>query len=173
MSSLARVRRPSVRVRVATLSGVMVLGFAVIGAVFQTGRHEVDQALSAQQTYSALAEKANQFRGRADALKVTAGEWTASRLSHHGQAFIDRHKILAAQLDEMSAATGAGLIEPEIAALKQHAATLIGQGNALNKLYAAIGSKPDEGAAFTVSFRETMNVGTDSEFKTAKVHENR
>jgi methyl-accepting chemotaxis protein len=57
MSSLARLRRPSVRVRVATLSGVMVLGFAVIGAVFQTGRNEVEQALSAQQTYSALAEK--------------------------------------------------------------------------------------------------------------------
>ena len=31
------------RLRVATLSGVMVLGFAVIGAVFQTGRHEVDR----------------------------------------------------------------------------------------------------------------------------------
>ena len=108
MSSLARVRRPSVRVRVATLSGVMVLGFAVIGAVFQAGRSEVEEALSAQQTYSALAEKANQFRGGADALKVTAGEWTASRLGHHGQAFIDRHKTLVTQLDEMSAATGAG-----------------------------------------------------------------
>ncbi len=124
----------------------MVLGFAVIGAVFQAGRHEVEQALSAQQTYSALAEKANRFRGGADALKVTAGEWTASRLSHHGQAFVDRHKILAAQLDEMSDATGSGLIEPEIAALKQHAAALIGQGKALDKLYAAVGSKPDEGA---------------------------
>jgi methyl-accepting chemotaxis protein len=146
MSSLARVRRPSVRVRVATLSGVMVLGFAVIGAVFQTGRNEVEQALSAQQTYSALAEKANQFRGRADALKVTAGEWTASRLSHHGQAFIDQHKALAAQLDEMSTSTGAGLIEPEVTALKQRSAALIGQGNALDKLYAAVGSKPDEGA---------------------------
>ncbi|MFL5203242.1 MAG: methyl-accepting chemotaxis protein [Microvirga sp.] len=146
MSSLARVRRPSVRVRVATLSGVMVLGFAVIGAVFQTGRNEVEQALSAQQTYSALAERANQFRGRADALKVTAGEWTASRLSHHGQAFIDQHKSLAAQLDEMSTSTGAGLIEPEVTALKQRSAALIGQGNALDKLYAAVGSKPDEGA---------------------------
>jgi methyl-accepting chemotaxis protein len=146
MSSLARVRRPSVRVRVATLSGVMVLGFAVIGAVFQTGRNEVEQALSAQQTYSALAEKANQFRGRADALKVTAGEWTASRLSHHGQAFIDQHKALDAQLDEMSTSTGAGLIEPEVTALKQRSAALIGQGNALDKLYAAVGSKPDEGA---------------------------
>jgi methyl-accepting chemotaxis protein len=124
----------------------MVLGFAVIGAVFQTGRNEVDQALSAQQTYSALAEKANQFRGRADALKVKAGEWTASRLSHHGQAFIDQQKALATQLDDMSTATGAGLIEPEITALRQHAAALVGQGNALNKLYAAIGSKPDEGA---------------------------
>jgi methyl-accepting chemotaxis protein len=124
----------------------MVLGFAVIGAVFQTGRNEVEQALSAQQTYSALAEKANQFRGRADALKVTAGEWTASRLSHHGQAFIDQHKSLAAQLDEMSTSTGAGLIEPEVTALKQRSAALIGQGNALDKLYAAVGSKPDEGA---------------------------
>jgi methyl-accepting chemotaxis protein len=124
----------------------MVLGFAVIGAVFQTGRNEVEQALSAQQTYSALAEKANQFRGRADALKVTAGEWTASRLSHHGQAFIDQHKALAAQLDEMSTSIGAGLIEPEVTALKQRSAALIGQGNALDKLYAAVGSKPDEGA---------------------------
>jgi methyl-accepting chemotaxis protein len=124
----------------------MVLGFAVIGAVFQTGRNEVDQALSAQQTYSALAEKANQFRGRADALKVKAGEWTASRLSHDGQAFIDQQKALATQLDDMSTATGAGLIEPEIKALKQHATALIGQGNALSKVYAAIGSKPDEGA---------------------------
>ncbi|MBQ0819229.1 methyl-accepting chemotaxis protein, partial [Microvirga sp. HBU67558] len=146
MSSLARVGRPSVRVRVAALSGVMVLGFAVIGAVFQTGRHEVEQALSVQQTYSALAEKANQVRSRADALKVTAGEWTASRLAHHGQAFIDQHKALAAQLDEMGAATGAGLITPEVAALKQHATALISQGNALGKLYASVGSKPDEGA---------------------------
>jgi methyl-accepting chemotaxis protein len=146
MGSLARLRRPSVRLRVATLSGVMVLGFAVIGAVFQTGRHEVDRALSAQQTYSALAEQANQFRGRADALKVTAGEWTSSRLGHHGQAFFDRHKALAAQLDEMGSASGADLIVPEIAALKQHASALITQGNALNKLYVAVGSKPDEGA---------------------------
>ena len=46
----------------------------------------------------------------------------------------------------MSTATGASLIEPEVAALKQHAAALIGQGNALNKLYVAIGTKPDEGA---------------------------
>ncbi len=146
MLSLARLRRPSVRVRVAALSGVMVLGFAVIGAVFQTGRSEVDRALSAQQTYSALAEKAYQFRVRADALKVTAGEWTASRLGHYGQAFIDQHKTLAAQLDEMSTASGAGLIEPEVAVLKQHSAALISQGNALNKLYAAVGAKPDEGA---------------------------
>src|SRR3712207_9418437 len=80
MAFLARLKQPSVRLRVATLSGVMVLGFAIIGAVFQTGRQEVEQALSAQQTYSALAEKANRFRGLADALKVTAGEWTASRL---------------------------------------------------------------------------------------------
>ncbi|WP_262029657.1 methyl-accepting chemotaxis protein [Microvirga sp. Mcv34] len=146
MSSLARLRRPSVRVRVATLSGVMVLGFAVIGAVFQAGRHEVEQALSAQQTFSALAEKANLFRGRADALKVTAGEWTASRLGHHGQAFMDQHKALASQLDDMSAAAGASLIEPEIDALKQHATALFGQGSALNKLYVAVGTKPDEGA---------------------------
>ncbi|NBJ09290.1 methyl-accepting chemotaxis protein [Microvirga arsenatis] len=145
MASLARLKQPSVRVRVATLSGVMVLGFAVIGAVFQMGRQDVDRALSAQQTYSALAEKANAFRGQADALKVTAGEWTASRLSHHGQAFVDRHKAMAAELDAMGAASGARLVEPEIATLKQHAATLIDQANALGKLYAAIGTKPDEG----------------------------
>jgi PAS domain S-box-containing protein len=46
------------------------------------------------------------------------------------------------------------------------------QVNILNGVI-SVESKPDEGAAFTVSFRETMNVGTDSEFKTAKVHENR
>ncbi|WP_081929032.1 methyl-accepting chemotaxis protein [Microvirga sp. BSC39] len=146
MAFLARLKQPSVRMRVATLSGVMVLGFAVIGAVFQTGRSEVEQALSAQQTYSALAEKANGFRGRADGLKVVAGEWTTSRLSHHGQAFLEQHKSLAAQLDEMSAAPGATLIEPEIASLKQHAAALLSQGRALDKLYTAIGTKPDEGA---------------------------
>lgn len=146
MAFLARLKQPSVRMRVATLSGVMVLGFAVIGAVFQTGRSEVEQALAAQQTYSALAEKANGFRGRADGLKVVAGEWTTSRLSHHGQAFMDQHKALAAQLDEMSAAPGASLIEPEVAALKQHAAALLGQGKSLDKLYIGIGTKPDEGA---------------------------
>jgi methyl-accepting chemotaxis protein len=146
MAFLARLKQPSVRMRVATLSGVMVLGFAVIGAVFQTGRSEVEQALSAQQTYSALAEKANGFRGRADGLKVVAGEWTTSRLSHHGQAFIEQHKALVAQLDEMSAAPGASLIEPEIAALKQHASALLGQGRSLDRLYTGIGTKPDEGA---------------------------
>ncbi len=146
MGFLARLKQPSVRMRVATLSGVMVLGFAVIGAVFQTGRSEVEQALSAQQTYSALAEKANGFRGRADGLKVVAGEWTTSRLSHHGQAFLDQHKALVVQLDEMSAAPGASLIEPEVAALKQHAAALLGQGKSLEKLYTGIGNKPDEGA---------------------------
>ena len=146
MAFLARLKQPSVRMRVATLSGVMVLGFAVIGAVFQTGRSEVEQALSAQQTYSALAENANGFRGRADGLKVVAGEWTTGRLSHHGQAFLDQHKALAAQLDEMSAAPGAALIEPEIAALKQHASALLSQGKSLDKLYTDIGTKPDEGA---------------------------
>ncbi|MBB3021129.1 methyl-accepting chemotaxis protein [Microvirga lupini] len=146
MAFLARLKQPTVRMRVATLSGVMVLGFAVIGAVFQTGRSEVEQALAAQQTYSALAEKANGFRGRADGLKVVAGEWTTGRLSHHGQAFLDQHKALAAQLDEMSAAPGAALIESEIAALRQHAAALLSQGKSLDKLYTGIGTKPDEGA---------------------------
>ena len=146
MAFLARLKQPSVRMRVATLSGVMVLGFAVIGAVFQTGRSEVEQALAAQQTYSALAEKANGFRGRADGLKVVAGEWTTGRLSHHGQAFLEQHKALAAQLDEMSLAPGAALIEPEITALKQHASALLIQGKSLDKLYTGIGTKPDEGA---------------------------
>ncbi len=146
MAFLARLKQPSVRMRVATLSGVMVLGFAVIGAVFQMGRSEVEQALLAQQTYSALAEKANGFRGRADGLKVVAGEWTTSRLSHHGQSFMDQHKALAAQLDEMSAAPGSGLIEPEVTALKQHASALLSQGKSLDKLYTGIGTKPDEGA---------------------------
>ncbi len=38
MSSLVRLRWPSVRVRVAALSGVMVLGFGTIGVVFQALR---------------------------------------------------------------------------------------------------------------------------------------
>jgi methyl-accepting chemotaxis protein len=146
MLFLARVRRPSVRMRVAALSGVMVLGFAVIGLVFQTGRGEVEQALQAQQTYSALSEQAYQFRGHADALKVIAREWTAGRLGHQAQAFFDQHKALAAQLDTMSSASGAGLIEPEVKELKQRSAALIEQATALDKLYTAIGYKPDEGA---------------------------
>ncbi len=146
MSVLGRLRWPSVRVRVATLSGVMVLGFAVIGAVFQAGRSEIEGALGAQQTYWTLAEKAYQFRGRADALKVVAREWTATRLQHHGQAFLDQHKLLAAQLDAMNAAPGAALIEPELKELRQRSAALIEQAKALDGLYAGIGYKPDEGA---------------------------
>jgi len=146
MSSLSGLRWPSVRVRVAALSGVMVLGFVVIGAVFQGGRSEVEQALAREQTYSALAEKAYQFRNRADALKVTSREWTASRLSHHGQAFTDQHKALAAQLDEMETAPGAALIAPEVKELKQRSANLIGQAAALDKLYKSIGYQAEEGA---------------------------
>src|SRR3712207_1533883 len=119
MSALARLKQPSVRLRVATLSGVMVLGFAAVGVVFQAGRGEVERALAAQQTYSALAEQANGFRASADALKVTAREWTASRLGHQGQAFLDRHKALAAQLDAMGSAPGAEVIGPEVKELKQ------------------------------------------------------
>ncbi|WP_445502760.1 methyl-accepting chemotaxis protein [Microvirga sp. G4-2] len=144
--SLVGLRWPSVRVRVATLSGVMVVGFAVIGAVFQAGRSEVEAALETQQTYVALAEKAYQFRGRADALKAVTLEWTATRQGHHGQAFLDQHKALAAQLDEMGSASGAALIEAEVKELKGRSATLIEQGTALDKLYAGIGYKVDEGA---------------------------
>jgi methyl-accepting chemotaxis protein len=146
MLSLAKLRWPSVRVRVATLSGVMVLGFAVIAAVFQTGRSEVEEALKTQQTYFALAEKAYQFRGRADALKAVTLDWTATRQSHHGQAFLDQHKALSAQLDEMGAAPGAALIATEVKELKQRSATLIEKGTALDKLYATLGYKADEGA---------------------------
>lgn len=142
---LAGLRWPSVRVRVAALSGVMVVGFAVIGAVFQTGRVEVEAALETQQTYFALAEKAYQFRGRTDGLRDIALEWTATRQGHHGQAFFEQHNALAAQLQEIGSAPGAALIEAEVKELKSHAATLIEQGTALDKLYTNIGYKADEG----------------------------
>jgi methyl-accepting chemotaxis protein len=142
----AGLRWPSVRVRVAALSGIMVVGFGVIGAVFQTGRNEVESALHTEQTYFSLAEKAYQFRNRADALKAVALEWTSTRQGHHGQAFFDQHKALASQLEEMGSAPGAALIEAEVAELKQRSAILIEQGTALDKLYTTIGYKPDEGA---------------------------
>ncbi|MFC4172806.1 methyl-accepting chemotaxis protein [Microvirga sp. GCM10011540] len=146
MSSLARLRWPSVRVRVAALSGVMVLGFGIIGAVFQTGRSEVEQALEGQQTYAALAEKAYQFRGRADALKVTAREWTATRLGHLAQAFTEQHGALVSRLDEIKAAPGADLIEPEVQELAQRAAALSEQAKELDRLYAEVGYQAEEGA---------------------------
>ncbi|MCB5176133.1 methyl-accepting chemotaxis protein [Microvirga lenta] len=146
MSSLARLRWPSVRVRVAALSGVMVLGFGIIGAVFQTGRSEVEQALEGQQTYAALAEKAYQFRGRADALKVTAREWTATRLGHLAQAFTEQHGALVSRLDEIKAAPGAALIEPEVQELAQRAAALSEQAKELDRLYAEVGYQAEEGA---------------------------
>ncbi|SCY48354.1 methyl-accepting chemotaxis protein [Microvirga guangxiensis] len=146
MLTRAGLRWPSVRVRVAALSGIMVVGFAVIGAVFQMGRSEVENALETQQTYFALSDKAYQFRGRADALKAIALEWTATRQGHHGQAFLDQHKALAAQLQEIAAAPGAALIEAELKELQDRSAILIEQGNALDKLYIAIGYKADEGA---------------------------
>jgi methyl-accepting chemotaxis protein len=146
MSSLARLRWPSVRVRVAALSGVLVLGFGVVGAVFHAGRGELEQALEVQQTHAALAEKAYQFRVRADALKVTAREWTATRLGHHGQAFMEQQRALAAQLDEMNAAPGAALIEPELKELAQRSSGLIGQATVLDKLYRDVGYKAEEGA---------------------------
>ena len=59
---------------------------------------------------------------------------------------MDQHKALAAQLEEMSAAPGAALIEPEIAALKQHASALLGQGRSLDKLYIGIGLSYELGA---------------------------
>lgn len=146
MSSLTRVRWPSVRVRVAALSGVMVLGFGITGAVFQASRSEVEQALEVQQTYAALADKAYLFRGRADSLKVTAREWTARRLGHLSQSFNEQHGALSVQLNEMKAASGAALIEPELKELSARSAALIDQATALDKLYTNIGYKHDEGA---------------------------
>ena len=146
MSSLVHLRWPSVRVRVAALSGVMVLGFGIIGVVFHAGRSDVERALQDQQTYAALAEKAYQFRGGADALKVTAREWTATRLGHLAQAFAEQHKALAARLDAMKAAPGATLIEPELNELSQRSAALIAQAADLDKLYAEVGYQADEGA---------------------------
>ncbi|WP_243369287.1 methyl-accepting chemotaxis protein [Microvirga solisilvae] len=146
MASLSGLRWPSVRVRVAALSGIMGIGFAVIAGVFQTGRGEVEGALHTQQIYFNLAEKAYQFRGRADALKAVTLEWTSTRQGHHGQAFLDQQKALAAQLDEIASAPGAALIEAEVKELKGRAGTLSEQGTALDKLYTAIGYKADEGA---------------------------
>jgi len=146
MSSLARLRWPSVRLRVAALSGVMVLGFGIIGLVFQAGRADVEQALNDQQTYAALAEKAYQFRGRADALKVTAREWTTMRLGHLSQTFAEQHKALASQLDAMKSAPGSALIEAELAELAQRSAALIAQANDLDKLYTEIGYQAEDGA---------------------------
>ncbi|GEO16776.1 HAMP domain-containing protein [Microvirga aerophila] len=146
MSFFARLRWPSVRVRVAALSGVMVLGFAVIGGVFHAGRGDVERALDTQQIYNALAEKAYQFRVQADALKVTAREWTASRLAHHGQAFMDQHRALAAQLDQMNAAPGADLIAADIKALGLRSTALSEQAAALDKLYKQVGYQAEDGA---------------------------
>ncbi len=146
MLNRAGLRWPSVRVRVATLSGVMVMGFAVIGAVFQIGRGEVENALQTQRIYFVLAEKAYQFRGRVDALKAVTQDWVATRQGHHGQAFLAQHKALAAELDGMGAASGAALIRDEIQDLQQKSAVLIEQGTALDRLYAGLGYMAHEGA---------------------------
>nr|WP_246215814.1 HAMP domain-containing methyl-accepting chemotaxis protein [Microvirga makkahensis] len=128
------------------MSGVMVVGFAVIGAVFETGRNEVEAALHTQQTYSALAEKAYRFRSQVDALKAVAQDWIVTRQAHHGQAFFERHKALTAGLEEMSAAPGAALIDGEVRELQEKSAILIRQGSALDKLYAGLGYMASEGA---------------------------
>ncbi|MBZ6076145.1 methyl-accepting chemotaxis protein [Microvirga puerhi] len=146
MAFLARLRWPSVRVRVAVLSVVMILGFGTVAVMFQGGRAGVDRALEAQQTYSALADKAYQFRVRADALKVTAREWTASRLGHLSQAFSDQHSALVEQLVAMNAARGAVLVGPEVAELVQRATGLIQQAKILDSLYLQIGYQADQGA---------------------------
>ncbi|MEZ0172599.1 methyl-accepting chemotaxis protein [Microvirga sp. TS319] len=146
MLTRAGLRWPSVRVRVATLSGVMVVGFAVIGAVFQIGRSEVERALETQQTYFSLAEKAYQFRGRADALKAVAQDWIATRQGHHGQAFFEQQKALSAELAAMGTAPGAALIADEIKELGQQSTHLAEQGAALDKLYGSLGYRVNEGA---------------------------
>jgi methyl-accepting chemotaxis protein len=133
-------------VRVAALSGVMVLGFGIIGVVFQTGRSDVERALADQQTYAALAERAYQFRGRADALKVTAREWTATRLGHLAQAFTEQHDALAAQLDGMKSAPGSSLIGPELKELAQRSAALAAQAADLDKLFKEVGYQAEDGA---------------------------
>ncbi|MCB8820469.1 methyl-accepting chemotaxis protein [Microvirga rosea] len=146
MALLARFRWPSVRVRVAALSAVMILGFGTVAVVFQGGRSGVERALDSQQTYSALADKAYQFRVRADALKVTAREWTASRLGHLSQAFSDQHNALVEQLVAMNAARGAALVGPEVAELVQRATGLNQQARILDSLYLQIGYQADQGA---------------------------
>jgi methyl-accepting chemotaxis protein len=124
----------------------MVLGFGIIGVVFQTGRADVEQALADQQTYAALAEKAYRFRGGADALKVTAREWTATRLGHLAQAFTEQHRALIAQLDGMKSAPGSTLIAAELDDLIRRAADLVAQAKDLDKLYAEVGYQAEEGA---------------------------
>jgi len=146
MLTRAGLRWPSVRVRVATLSGVMVVGFAMIGAVFQTGRNEVETALHTQQTYSVLAEKTYRFRSRVDALKAVAQDWIGTRQAHHGQSFFDQHQALTAMLEEMSGASGAALIDEEVRELREKSAILIQQATALDKLYAGLGYMANDGA---------------------------
>ncbi|WP_162559427.1 methyl-accepting chemotaxis protein [Microvirga sp. 17 mud 1-3] len=146
MRLFARLRWPSVRVRVAALSVVMIAGFGIVAAVFQNGRLEVERALEAQQTYGALADKAYQFRVRADALKVTAREWTSSRLGHLSQAFSDQHNALVEQLVAMNAAPGAALVGAEVADLVQRATGLVQQARILDSLYVQIGYQADQGA---------------------------
>ena len=145
MSPRARFRLPSVRVRVAALSGVMVIGFSIIGTVLYLGRMEVEHALRSQQTYSLLAAEANRFRTLADDLKVTAYEWTGSRLAHHGEAFKERHRGLVAQLVRMETAEGAVIVSKEVSDLKHQASALAEQAMSLDALYADIGYQSESG----------------------------
>jgi len=146
MSSNVVVRSPSVRLRIAALSGVMVLGFAVNGAVFHVGRTEVDQALATQQTYASLASEAHRFRTQADQLKMTSMEWTASRLGHHAQSFKDRHRDLVVQVVKMETSDGSVGVSQQVADLKKRSAVLAEQAAELDALYTQIGYQPSDGA---------------------------
>ena len=90
MASLARLRRPSVRCA-SHVERRDALGLRSSARCSRQAARGGTGPVGAADLFR-LAEKANQFRGRADALKVMAGEWTPSRLGHHGQAFMDQHK---------------------------------------------------------------------------------
>jgi len=145
MALLTRLRHPSVRTRVAALSGVLVVGFGIIGAFFQIGRSEVGEALRAQQTFTALASEAHQFRVLADSLKLAAHEWTATRLGHHGEAFRDGHRSLLGQIAKMENSAGTVGAAKEVAELRQSVIGLASQGDELDALYRDIGYQASDG----------------------------
>ncbi|MGY2052904.1 methyl-accepting chemotaxis protein [Methylobacterium sp. JK268] len=142
---------PSVRMRVALISAVLVLGFAAVGAMSAAGRTEVERTLAGQQRFAAFGDRAVQVRAAVDALRVAARDWISGRLPHQakqydaaGAALAEAHRALAEAGD---AAAGAD----EIAALDGRVRALIAEGEALAARYRALGETDEEGARGTLS----------------------